>query len=509
MNVTDNPFFLLDASPRDSKRIIHEKAENKSFELPDETCQTAERILLNPRKRLDAEISWFPGISPKKVQTILDQIVEDAQNHNYDGDFFSQFEALPRANGFAYFLANISGAGDWSLEDIEGIVQDFCQTTSEIDADSTLYSINEDRVASGFPEISREDGIQAELDRQQLYYKKTLHSFLNVLDSGVIVDVLTRLIEENTASGEYECDWPILDEIITDYEMEVIPFFEKQEQKIEADIDDITIEMEDHIKWTKIQQKFDILRNDVQLWDRIAQPIQVLLHSKGIDHKRSERLANQLREFSLLAHNEYGYTELSLKITELQQSVFAELRFAAETAADDRKQLQEILKNRKEQEAATAKFKKELQYFCEWGLLFKKSVRFDSESITINGTDRYKLSDIKALLWGATRSSVNGIPTGTTYNVAFYARNQVVWVPIKDDTVYDNVVQRLWKTAGISILYDTLERLKKGQAIPFGNFHLFNDGIELTHQKLFSSEKMCIPWAEVKSAYSYNGNLLV
>jgi len=509
MNVADNPFFLLDASPRDSKRIIHEKAENKSFDLPDETCKNAERILLNPRKRLGAEISWFPGVSPKKVKEVLKKIIEDASNHNYDPDFFRQFDNLPRANAFAFFLSNVSDPGYWSQDDIENIVGSFCEFASKIDADPTLSSINDDRVASGFPEISSAYDVKQALEEQQHYYKKILHSFLDGLDSCVIVDTLTHLIEDDTISGEFECDWPLLDDIITDYEMDAIPFFEKQEELIEADIADLSEDMEAKKNWAQIREKCNVLRNDILLWDRIAQPVQVLLRSKGIDHKRSEDLSDRLRDFSLLAHNQYGYTELSLNITELQQSVFAELRFAAETAADDRKQLQEILKNRKEQEEATAKFKKELLYFCEWGLFFKKSVRFDSESITINGTDRYKLSDIKALLWGATRNSVNGVPTGTTYNVAFIARNQAVWVPIKDDTVYDNVVQRLWKTAGISILYDMLDKLKKGNAIPFGDIHLFNDGIELTHKKFFSSEKMCIPWSEVKPPHSYNGNLMI
>ena len=68
MTIKDNPFYILNASPRDSKQILHEKAEDKAFELPEEVCRNAERILLNPKKRLEAEVSWFPGVSPKRSE---------------------------------------------------------------------------------------------------------------------------------------------------------------------------------------------------------------------------------------------------------------------------------------------------------------------------------------------------------------------------------------------------------------------------------------------------------
>ena len=79
MNFKDNPFWILDASPRDSKRVLHNKAENKSFELPEDICRNAENILLTPKKRLEAELSWFPGLSPKKTKELLEQVESDAK----------------------------------------------------------------------------------------------------------------------------------------------------------------------------------------------------------------------------------------------------------------------------------------------------------------------------------------------------------------------------------------------------------------------------------------------
>lgn len=49
MNFRENPFWLLETSPRDSKRVLHDKAEDKSFELPEEVCRNAENILITPK----------------------------------------------------------------------------------------------------------------------------------------------------------------------------------------------------------------------------------------------------------------------------------------------------------------------------------------------------------------------------------------------------------------------------------------------------------------------------
>ena len=328
MNFKNNPFWLLEASPRDSKRVLHDKAENKAFEVSEDVCRNAENILISPKKRLEAELSWFPGLSPKRIKDTLGQIITDAESHVYNADLFCQFDNLARANALAFFLSNVSDSGSWTKNDITKIVSDFCEAASNLEPDSVLRPVNEDRVASGFPEVSFDDGVASAINDLVHEYKNVLHSFLDLQDSCVIVDALTGLVEDNTDYGEHECGWPLLDSIISDYELDATPFFDKQEAKIESDIGAITQDLELEKEWAQIQNKFDTLRRDILLWDRVAQPIQVLLRSKGVEHRRSELLSRRLREFALIAHNQHGYTELSIKLTELQQSVFAELRIA-------------------------------------------------------------------------------------------------------------------------------------------------------------------------------------
>ena len=350
MNFADNPFFLLDASPRDSKSALHEKSENKSFDLDEETCRNAERILLNPKKRLEAEISWFPGISPRKTKELFAQIKVAAQDGNYNSSFFLDLDNLVRANALALFISDVS-VKSLNKEYIKRIVEDFCIATSDFDKEEILSSINEDRTAAGFSKIIDDDTLEQELKNTYHLYKQILHAFLDQLDSGMIVEILTALIEEITETGEAECKWWLLDSIISDYEVDVCSFFEKQEEQIDADINEITRLIEEDPSSESLPACVDKLENDVLLWDKIAQPIQVLYKSKGLEHKRSSSLAQKVRDLAVAIYNNHELTDLSERISRLLLGVFAEVPLVAETISDDLKFLTTSAKDKKKIES--------------------------------------------------------------------------------------------------------------------------------------------------------------
>lgn len=310
MNFKDNPFLILDASPRDSKRVLHDKAENKSFELPEDICRNAENILLNPKKRLEAELSWFPGISPKKTKELIEQVELDAKNGYYDSDYFGEFDNLVGANALALFLANVSVA-KIDKKCIEKLIYDFCFATSDFDEDEIVASINEDRVAAGIAELPVDSSLENELQNLHHWYKQILRAFMDQLDSEMLVDILTALIEKSTNKGEDECEWILLDNIIADYEVDVIPFFEKQEEQIFHDIDQITELVEKKSSLDKLSASMDKLEQDVHLWDKIAQPIQISYKSKGIEHKRSSSLAAKIRDLAIAVYNKHELIALS------------------------------------------------------------------------------------------------------------------------------------------------------------------------------------------------------
>ncbi len=61
MKLIDNPFYILKCLPESKEETIIEQVKNKSSELGEQLCIKYKDILLDPSKRLEAEVSWFPG----------------------------------------------------------------------------------------------------------------------------------------------------------------------------------------------------------------------------------------------------------------------------------------------------------------------------------------------------------------------------------------------------------------------------------------------------------------
>ena len=69
--INQNPFYILEVTTRDSRQKIVEMAEEKSLELEEDVCQKAQSSLTTPSKRITAEVDWFPGVSPSRIEKIL------------------------------------------------------------------------------------------------------------------------------------------------------------------------------------------------------------------------------------------------------------------------------------------------------------------------------------------------------------------------------------------------------------------------------------------------------
>ena len=70
--------------PESSRSTIHEQAEEKSFDIDENLCKEAENILINPKKRLEAEISWFPGLDIKTVTERVKEVFSDTKKYISD-----------------------------------------------------------------------------------------------------------------------------------------------------------------------------------------------------------------------------------------------------------------------------------------------------------------------------------------------------------------------------------------------------------------------------------------
>jgi|GEM_PF-560276 len=338
MDLLQNPFHILNASPRDNRRRIMELADERSLLLDSSECMEARSELTNPRKRLSAEVAWLPGIGPKRVGEVL-SLLESSPADLLAVDNLS---SIARANLLAAGLARLS---DHNADDVAEWILEISWAFEDLDADELSVIINEERVVSGFPEVSDLSAVEAEIQERRRHYRQVIKSALDNLSPKELVEAVTVAVESATDDGEEHGPIMIAD-LVDSYEVEAQGFLDKEEGNIKALVEKlraaVDAERPDSTLAPMVNQLIQVVKN----WDTVAQPIQVSTKSRGLDHDASHRVAGLVRGLAIHMFNEHGKLDFSQQLTNMLQEVFAEVGEVAERTAEDADALGEIAEQR-------------------------------------------------------------------------------------------------------------------------------------------------------------------
>src|SRR3546814_10094712 len=108
----------------------------------------------------------------------------------------------------------------------------------------------------------------------------------------------------------------------------------------------------------------------------------------------------------------------SQRLTCLLQELFAELPEVSERVEQDADALADIIQERKQAVARREDWAREITYRAEIGVMFKDTLSISPDGISWKGQS-FPLDSITRVRWGGVRHSINRIPTGTTYTIAF------------------------------------------------------------------------------------------
>ena len=334
MNLLENPFYILGASPRDSRHKIVELSDERSLLVDSHECLKARSELTNPRKRLSAEIAWLPGVGPKQT----DQLIALLRSSPRDVLTIEKLPPVARANvlvsGFTQLrVQNVSEIVKWILE--------ISLSFEQFDSENLRSAINEERIVSGFPQIVDNAAVEEEIQERRRFFVSVIQSFLDGIPSKNLVEAVTEAVDIATNNGEKH--GPILiDDIVDAYDVGVQEFLNKEEENITALTERlqtaVSADQPDTILSSIVDQLIEVVKN----WDSVAQPIQVSMRSRGLTHKASVRVASVVRNLTVRIYNENKKLHLSLKLIEMLEGVFAEVREIAEITAGDKKALDKI-----------------------------------------------------------------------------------------------------------------------------------------------------------------------
>ena len=483
------PFAILNVTTRDDRRRIVELAEEKSLELDHDVCQKARSDLTNPRTRLSAEIAWLPGVSPRRASQLVEGLLHDALAVREE----SGLPTLAHLNLLAAAFEAVDSEHD--AEDLASFIQEVAYLVDEIDPEDVLRDINEDRAVSGFPEVRALDQIEAELAERKRYYRSAIKDALDRLPPTTLVQVMTDTVEGVTLGGEDHAP-ELIDDLVDSYEVETQGFLQKEAENVHKLIKaarDSANSGEAAVK--PYVDKLDAVARN---WDKVAQPIQLSAKARGIDHEASRDLAYEIRSLAIDLFNTHDMLTQSQRLTGLLQELFAELPEVSERVEQDADALADIFHERKQAVARRDEWAREITYRAEIGVMFKDTLSISPDGISWKGQS-FSLDSITRVRWGGVRHSVNGVPTGTTYTIAFGDKRSEAVVELKKEDIYSKFIDKLWRAVCVRLLGEMLEALKDGRDLYFGDALLHDDGITLVkHKFLGANERVRCTWGQVQ-----------
>ena len=488
-----NPFALLGVTIRDDRHRIVSQAEEKSLELDHDACQKARSDLTSPRMRLSAEMSWLPGVSPRKAARFVSTLHSDPMSLREE----SGLPTLAHLNLLAAAFEAVDGND--SVNDTADFIKEIVYLANDLSAKQVLRDINEDRAASGFPEVKGIDQVEAELSERKRYYRNAIKDVLNRLPTASLVDAMTTVVDQTTCGGGDHAP-ELIDDLVDSYAVEAQGFLQKEAESVEKLIQaarDSAKSGENVVK-PIVEKLIMVARN----WDNVAQPIQLSAKARGIDHEPSREIAYSIRSLAIDLCNEHGMLSQSQRLTELSQDIFAELPEVVEQVDEDAEVLADIFRNREQAEAQKAEWARDITYRA----VMSAGVLSISPSGAKWKNQRFPLNTISRVRWGAVRDRDLRV---TIYALAFGDNRSEAVVELMEESTYSTFLEKLWKAVVIRLLAELFETLKSGNEIRFGEATLSDDGVTLVKHRTFgANEKARRSWRQVR-VWSADGSFYI
>lgn len=484
-----NAFWLLGATTRDDRRRIVELAEEKSLEFDHDACQKARSDLTSPRTRLGFEMAWLPGVSPTEATQLAGRVLEDPMSIRTEAGL----PPLAHANLMAASFEAVDV--DDKAQEVADFIREMAWLVDDVSVDEVMRVINEDRAVSGFPEIKSTDQVEAELAERKRYFRNTIRDALNRLPSSSLVDVMTLTVNGATASGKNHAP-ELIDELVDSYEMDTQSFLQEEAEnvrKLIAAARKAAKSSEGAVK--PLIDKLEVVAHN---WDKVAQPIQLSARARGIDHRPSYELAFAIRKLAVDLYNQHQMLVHSRRITGFLQALFSEIPIVLEQAEQDASALEEIARDIQDSETQRKEWAREISFSAEIGAMLKSTLSISPAGISWKN-QTFPLPSITRVRWGAIRHSVNGIPTGTTYTIAFGDSLTEAIVNLRRREVFSIFVDKLWRAVGIRVLTELLQSLKAGKEVRFGDTLIRDDAVILTKHRLWgSNESVRCGWYQTR-----------
>jgi len=292
-----SPFYLLGVSPRDNRAIVAQAAETAMAEgtLDEAVATRAQQILMSPRLRLGAELSWLAGLAPNRVKQFIESI-------SLDANAVANLPRLAGANLAAHRCSSQLSPVHHGL---------FFRFYARRDDNEILSVINSERRAGGFPEASLELLQEVMADTTQQHASSFIDFISREPSPG---DTLLSLLKEHFVEGSDVIGF--LDDIAQRFEVWALGSFQQAEEVITGVLTKIQETP------TTLDEHLPTFSKAIAVWASVAAPHQFMLSRRHLNHPRTEELFAKIRDVCLRLNNELDDPTTPLALTKAALPAF-------------------------------------------------------------------------------------------------------------------------------------------------------------------------------------------
>ena len=411
MDLLENPFYILRATPQDDIRKIVELTTECLLLSDADACKKAETILKNPRKRVTAEVAWLPGVNCNRVREFLmlletsagsqrnqnelksttpvdslaaalsrlpytatynvgDEVLDllKISNRNTLSDSntkperrsseidilmeINEFLGIDKLNSIArsnLLAARMSRLPNHTSDYVADWILAIAQAFEGRNNEDLCAIINEERKGSGFSEITDVSVIAIEIQSRRYYYQQVIKSVLNNIHSAKErLSSIMKLVDESTIVHKRNRKPILIDDTIDAYAVKTTPILENEEKNIKTQDQKLRYAADTKSSHITLAELVDKLSQSVKNWHIMAQPILLKKKRMGFHDTESYRVAMDVRRLAIYLFTEHDKLNISQQILNMLREVFAEVSTIVERITTDLDDLNKIADQREQ-----------------------------------------------------------------------------------------------------------------------------------------------------------------
>lgn len=340
--IQKNPFFVLNVTCSDGRRVIASAIDQLSLINDHENYDEAQNILINPKKRLSAEIDWFVDFDSNELEEIRTCILKKNPINP------ENFSSLSKLNASLY---NFTLIEEIDPSYLRYHILEVDEQYSALDIEEITNLINTSRSAANMVN-TREQDVLLEIGRKRDSINQLISKKLTEIGGEEYVELITMLANDYSELNEYD-EGMVISDILNQYEIRMQSEIEERTASITSFIE----QLKENPPNYSLKYSIQALIRQVQEWDLLVQPLQLKSMTTGMPHRISEEMAAELRSLALYLHNERGKTEDALTLVEAMQDTFAELGQTLAIFKSDTNVLKDLVQGEKDAEEVLAEMK--------------------------------------------------------------------------------------------------------------------------------------------------------